>query len=325
MENATIVKLSPSETLVGVSTFEEAFGEHSEFKGRGRARRQKRRQARRLQRIHDRAERRKAKDEANADREDANAARDTAREAANPATDDASSDDSGSADDSSSQDPAAEDTGSDESADGFDGEYSGVTGIPPTNIDPKIMDLTNKIVWNQESQRRHAADMQRLNGNFNRIGEAAKRNPGERRKLGTLKEQIQAIELQIQKHKQREEYLMGILNKLYEGNPQIAMGMKLAQTNLQKSYDSKNAAEGQEMIKSTLFAMPKETVVEKSLNPQFGDQRIEIPASTTMNEATINADGNTVVKSPMPMGAKIIIGVAILGTLYYFAKKHKVI
>lgn len=54
---ATIVKLGPSDKLVGVVTFEEAFGEHSELRGRGRARRQKKR----LKRISDRAERKRAR------------------------------------------------------------------------------------------------------------------------------------------------------------------------------------------------------------------------------------------------------------------------
>ncbi len=54
---ATIVKLGPSDKLVGVVSFEEAFGEHSELRGRGRARRQKRR----MKRISDRSERKKAR------------------------------------------------------------------------------------------------------------------------------------------------------------------------------------------------------------------------------------------------------------------------
>lgn len=57
MENATIIKLEPNQQVQSVTTFEEAFGEHSNLHGKGRARRQ----ARKMQRIKNRGERKAAR------------------------------------------------------------------------------------------------------------------------------------------------------------------------------------------------------------------------------------------------------------------------
>lgn len=64
----TVITLGPGGGETQVVSFEEAFGEHSEFRGRGRSRKQARRmdrkkkkQERRMTKISDRAERRRAK------------------------------------------------------------------------------------------------------------------------------------------------------------------------------------------------------------------------------------------------------------------------
>jgi cobalamin biosynthesis protein CobT len=67
---ATIITLEPEVQIEGVS-FEEAFGESSELKGRGRERRRKRRQERRMKRIRDRQERKRAKQEMRAEQQEA--------------------------------------------------------------------------------------------------------------------------------------------------------------------------------------------------------------------------------------------------------------
>lgn len=67
---ATIVTLEPSVEIEGVS-FEQAFGETSELRGRGRERRRKRRQERRMKRIADRRERKKAKQEMRSEQQEA--------------------------------------------------------------------------------------------------------------------------------------------------------------------------------------------------------------------------------------------------------------
>ena len=63
MTNATIITLGGS-TLPSATSFEEAFGEFSEARGRGRARRQKRR----MERINSRKERRKARQDMRLDK-----------------------------------------------------------------------------------------------------------------------------------------------------------------------------------------------------------------------------------------------------------------
>ena len=67
---ATIITLEPEVQIEGVS-FEEAFGESSELKGRGRERRRKRRQERRMKRIRDRQERKRARQEMRGEQQEA--------------------------------------------------------------------------------------------------------------------------------------------------------------------------------------------------------------------------------------------------------------
>jgi hypothetical protein len=70
MEYARIIKLDAPLT-VSVSSFGEAFGEYSELRGRGRKKRQARRQERRMTRISDRATRKRAKQEMRAEQQEA--------------------------------------------------------------------------------------------------------------------------------------------------------------------------------------------------------------------------------------------------------------
>tara|TARA_R110000868_G_scaffold181220_7_gene422084 strand:- start:9225 stop:10544 length:1320 start_codon:yes stop_codon:yes gene_type:complete len=70
MENARIIKLDAPLTVT-VSSFGEAFGEYSELRGRGRKKRQARRQERRMTRISDRATRKRAKQEMRAEQQEA--------------------------------------------------------------------------------------------------------------------------------------------------------------------------------------------------------------------------------------------------------------
>lgn len=74
MGNARIIKLDEPLTVTA-STFEEAFGEYSELKGRGRKRRQARRQERRMTRIQNRAERKRARQAMRAEQQEARQAR----------------------------------------------------------------------------------------------------------------------------------------------------------------------------------------------------------------------------------------------------------
>lgn len=83
IEGTRIVKLSPSTESVKVATFEEAFGEHSEWRGHGRARRQKRakdRIAKRRERKQLRQQMRSEQQEARQQRKDTRHSRKKSRE-----------------------------------------------------------------------------------------------------------------------------------------------------------------------------------------------------------------------------------------------------
>jgi hypothetical protein len=86
MENARIIKLDMPLTVT-TSTFGEAFGEYSELKGRGRAKRQKRRQERRMTRISDRATRKRARQDMRAEQQEARQTRKDTRKSRKVARD----------------------------------------------------------------------------------------------------------------------------------------------------------------------------------------------------------------------------------------------
>lgn len=372
MENATIVRLSPSTNPVQIVDFMDAFGEHSELRGKGRARRQARRQARRKKRISDRIERKSMKQEARQARKDVRKTRRIARKEmgaeeepepepepetaeAEVAEDQYETPEQEEQTEDSGLDPAADENGEDLSEEYFDGDYSEARGgrgrarrqarraarkekraarkappveeappeesaeefegsgidaaqfssapasaapapvqaqaapvsatAPPAQaqanpaIHPHIGSLTNGIVWNREAARRHTMRRNNLHGQAQRLHPVK-----DRASLREFSARISRIDMEIQRHDARITDLENALKK-YGDHPHIPRGYKYAQTQLQKSRENAVNAQDQNRIKAT--------IVQQGLNPNFGDQRIEVPPASEMRTVDIqsNADG----------------------------------
>lgn len=191
---ATIIKLAPSNgstggvTTVTSATFEEAFGEFSEFRGRGRARRQARRQERRMRRINNRRQRKQARQAIRNDQQEARQSRKDTRktrrlsrkemgndgseeESQDQGQEEQSNDQQGSDEQYQEEQPQQEEQsfdegyadaqqeegGYEESDDsGFDGVMSGEDRFSEMNdeskvrVQPAVQDVAKKIEWNKE-------------------------------------------------------------------------------------------------------------------------------------------------------------------------------
>ncbi len=353
-EYATIVKLSPSTEPIGVVSFEQAFGEHSEFKGRGRARRQKRRQARRLKRIHDRQERQNLRQEGRLARKkrrkDAKNDGDEDEEA--PAEEGAAPEEGAPEEESQDQgqDPAAEE-GQDPAADeaeSFDGDYdsadgdydsadgdydsadgdydsaegdpdqSGAIGPMKKKLHPEIKELSKKIVWNKEAIRRHKNKKRKYEADFKRVGENNKNNT-HAPQLSKIRKVIQVEDMEIQKHEDRLKQLQDLMKTKFHKHPHVKHALKHAHGLLRKHKEKKASFDDQSKV--------QETLIDKSLDPSITTDKIEIPAQPVMRtvELSSSADGLGDKIKSMSFGTKLVIGVAVVGVLAYLAKKHKVI
>ncbi len=188
------------------------------------------------------------------------------------------------------------------------------------DIQPEIKDLTNRIVWNKEMMARYAADRKKLDDYYIQLGKTNKDKQG----LSEVKSKIEGQDLQIQKHQARIDDLNSHLKK-YGDHPHIIKGMTMAQTNLQKQKEAQMGEKDKSKIKDTL--------VGKSLNPEFMHQEIIVPPSPGEKkvELSSNADGGGAKSSTVtvPVGlsmtTKVVIGVAVLGVAYVLAKKYKYI
>lgn len=333
MENATVVTLSPSSSPI---TFEEV---HSELRGRGRARRKKRklaRQDKKLTRIKARGERkaarqtnRSAQQAARQDRKDVRKTRRAARkeigadEPEEETEEDTTTTQEGPADESAPDDYTADETSEDpeegdedtgeEEGDG-DGEYfEGAEG--PKAVDPTIAKLTSLITWNKEAIRRHKLEKERLKKAFNSL----LKNSPSRNALGLsrYKSSIDDQEFEIQKHESRIIDLENELAK-YGSNPQITLGYKLAETTLQKAKEKKTGA--------TDKARVVETLIQKGIPAEVSPNRIEIPATNRLRdiEITSSATGNEVVDSVVhSITVPQVVIVLGLGAAIWYMMKSK--
>ncbi len=311
MEAGTIVRLAPSDRLVSVSTFEEAFGEHSEFHGRGRARRQKRR----LDRIKNRAERKRARQTMRAEQQEARQSRKDTRKKRRVSR-------KAMGDEAEAEEPEEEETAEDQTAPEAEtdeeetdesGEYENATGTPvnPTAIHPKIKDLTKRVVWNREAMRRHQAQKNALQAQYNKAG----KDPYARRTLGQYRAPIEKLAMEIQKHEDRISHLENEL-KAFGDHPHIAQGYSIASTSLQRNKEGIANTQNQASVK-------KEIAPSKPLVTGLGSERIEIPATETPRtiELSSNAEGDK-EKKGLSVPVKIVIGVAAVGLLIVLANKY---
>jgi len=338
-QNATIVRLSPStggDNQISVVSFEEAFGEHSELHGRGRDRRQSRKMDRIAKKTDRKVARQGVKTAKKAAKQDRRAQQQEARqtrkdtrvtrrmdrkslrqesrqkpesppeeevtteeETQDVATQDSADQpqsDSGqgeySSDEAAVMDQFAPDNGEDEqddSSDSFDGDadsnaFTHDADGTSVSVDPAIADITKKIVWNQEAKRRvqkqkYDLDKQR----------AANKNNG--RALSHITSQMADLDMTIGKHDDRIDELNRQL-KTYGDHPHVGRGFHKAETELQKAKEVKSTSDDSAKI--------KDTIVSKGLDPQFGENRIDIPAYPALNEIEVqsNADGDQRIAIP---------------------------
>lgn len=161
MEGARIITLVDTPEQGGEVTFEQAFGEHSEWRGRGRARRQ----ARRMDRINKRRERKAAKQEARQERKNrrvegrnsrramkgqsqrdeemANAENEKAVEDLNPQEEESTGADQSS--DNSGEDQAPEELTQDSEAEDSESEFeAGSTSEYTSSFDAETSDASGK-------------------------------------------------------------------------------------------------------------------------------------------------------------------------------------
>ncbi len=404
MQNATIVRLAPSTTQVSVVSFEEAFGEHSEFRGRGRARRQERRQKRRMTRIANRGERKRARQgirneqqEARQDRKDIRKTRrvarkaigdeeeETAPEQETEQTEEGYAEDSAETSEDEYATPETQEEGSaeeydfengesaegsesfdgEDSSEAFDGEDSSEArggrarrqarrsarkekraarrNPPPPpedaaeeaesfdgdadsnqftsdatgssiKVEPSIQDLTKRIVWNKEAIRRHKLKKDRLIANSNAIFKSGRN----RQNLSKNQALIQAEDLEIQKHQDRLKQLEAKL-KTFGSHPHISSGFKQAEMTLQKSKENQTSVQDQQRIKAT--------IVSQSLHPEFGPERIDIPAQSEIRtvELTSGADGKGDAGKAITLGnPKVLLALGVAGlAIWYFGFRKK--
>lgn len=390
----TIIRLGndPSkEQSVTVATFEEAFGEHSEFRGRGRARRQarrldrkKKRQERRMTKLRNRQERKRLKQEMRDERVQSRLARKAARKASRHGGDDVddsaeqdnNAPDSGASDnlssndsqsqentstgyedtstDNSSQDDSSEDSaqddsdsgsdeggssedeGGDEGDSGFDGNYNGgaedsynsdlvgaedqysafaaeagMTGKP---IDPRIREITNKIVWNEEM-------LTRLRKKYKDEPES---RPATREKIHKVAARLKSLEARLSVYKKHPEKAL-----------EVGAGKHFAKRKLSEHTGRHVGEMKHEGVKPT--------VVEKNLHASISKNKIEVPGKkssangtglngldnqndfdaprTRVIELTSNADGATSDSSKHVKA--IVIGVGLGALAIYAIHKYK--
>lgn len=322
MENATIVTLGPSGEGVVTASFEEAFGEFSELRGRGRARRHKRRSERQQNRIARRRARKKGRQEIRAEQQDARftrrrkrrALRDERKEGGAEGEmdettqtemgDGASQDNSQGGgdyteqplgiatrededgaetqgDDSQDGDVyandnqgsgAAEGTGEDseEDSDSFDGvmgaedRFNELTD-GKVKISPIVADLTKKVEWNKELISKLNIQKAGLQGRNTDSSDVSKQ-------IAERKARIGELEAKLSEYSNCQgEYSMA------SGKPPMALLKRRQEEVLRGRNFARRYRKGHH-----------NTPVSKGLHPQFGSNRIVVPAQMKSNATGLN-------------------------------------
>lgn len=321
MENATIVTLGPSGEGVVTASFEEAFGEFSELRGRGRARRHKRRSERQQNRIARRRARKKGRQEIRAEQQEARLGRRRKRRALRDERkeggaegemdettqtemgDGASQDYQQGRADSSEQPTgapeqaedgaetqgddsqegdvyandnqgsgAAEGTGEDseEDSDSFDGvmgaedRFNELTD-GKVKISPIVADLTKKIEWNKELISKLNIQKAGLQGRNTDSSDVSKQ-------IAERKARIGELEAKLSEYSNCQgEYSMA------SGKPPMALLKRRQEEVLRGRNFARRYRKGH-----------RNTPVAKGLHPQFGSNRIVVPAQMKSNATGLN-------------------------------------
>lgn len=348
MEKPTIVTLDGSNEQDSTLTFEQAFGDYSEARGRRRgggflARMRAKRQARRIERIRMRAERKRARQQMRAEQQEARQMRKDTRKSRRVArksmgddgSDDAGSEDSGSEDSgsgsgsgsgygSSTQDTTEEPPSSNDgngegeyqttqdgdyeagvqeeeqvdNEQGISDEESGFTG--EVSFDGTIAMSEDDVRWNEyfssaEGSRKINPEIKKLARKIEQTKEFISRIENNLRGLiiaNADKTKIAHIRKQLAFYRNRLANLEGKLAgySSFEGDYSEARGGRRA-VSRRKAEVRHAKREARKERKAVIRANRKNarlerrgrgvTEVESGLNPELGDNSIEVPADET--------------------------------------------
>ncbi len=332
--DATIIKLTPRQGEVGAVSFEEAFGEHSELFGKGRARRQKRQ----MKRLTDKRARKKLKQEIRNDQQEARQGRKDKRHSRKKqrtdddavdnsvveeapvdetVTDQTSAEDQNTDDQSSQDDQSQDDQGGSEGeeAGSFDGEMM-ASAEGSAKIHPAIKHATERMAYHTEAIRRRKQHRNKVYNHSKALSSTGEGRVRNRELLSANNKQLQSHDIEIQKH---EEKLKGHQEglKKFGNHPHIAEGHRQAQANLQKHVEGRKEAENKAKV--------KETLVSTNLKPTIGNNRIEVAGSTGTKTVEMSSFDGAVIKSGMSTQTKWLIAIAAFGVAVVVAKKYKLI
>jgi|688.fasta_scaffold03477_9 hypothetical protein len=314
MENATIVTLGSPSNSSTVSNFEEAFGEFSEARGRGRARRQKRK----LSRIEMKSERRRARQKGRAEQQQARQSRlderkqrklarkemgesdEPEEETTSTETEGASESDSqatpqseggqsedGYQEDSSSEEEWGGSAPEDESAydeSGFDGiiatedYFSEFNDEGRVKVSPKVKDVTRKIEWNKElvSRLKNQRAKALKQGDKNAVSEIDSRIFGRMQRVAEL-------ENDIANYSNASGRSRGRGREVLKAKAMARKERMIAKRDGKKGRFSKLRERRRRRMDGG-----SETPIDSDLNPSVSSQRIEIPAGEKSSATGLN-------------------------------------
>jgi cobalamin biosynthesis protein CobT len=313
---ATIITLEPEVQIEGVS-FEEAFGESSELKGRGRERRRKRRQERRMKRIRDRQERKRAKQEMRAEQQEARQLRKDKRKSRRVARKEMGADESEEEEaqpasteeattDSSSQEnePQGENVGNDSSGDADTEELGDNQDV---NDEESSFDAETAGTESSFDDENYDSETSEETSEFR--GKLKRRNP-KNGQIGILRRRIRYYEIKL--NKLSETLKAGKLP-----SNKVAFYAKRLKAGSHFLSQMKNKLANMEKMQRQASSIP----VKADLQPQLSKNKIVVPAKgadgedTSMfdNDETSSFDGKAFVSKNK--GILIGLGIGIVAIL----------
>lgn len=313
---ATIITLEPEVQIEGVS-FEEAFGESSELKGRGRERRRKRRQERRMKRIRDRQERKRAKQEMRAEQQEARQLRKDKRKSRRVARKEMGADESEEEEtkptsteeattDSSSQEnePQGENVDNDSSGDADTEELGDNQDV---NDEESSFDAETAGTESSFDDENYDSETSEETSGFR--GGLKRRNP-KNGQIGILRRRIRNLEIKL--NRVSEMLKAGKLP-----SNKVAFYAKRLKAGSHTLSQMKNKLANMEKMQSQASSIP----VKAELQPQLSQNKIVVPAKgadgedTSMfdNDETSSFDGKAFVSKNK--GILIGLGIGIVAIL----------
>lgn len=316
MEGARIITLVDNPVETGAVTFEEAFGEQSELRGRGRARRQ----ARRMDRINKRRERKAAKQEARQERKNrrvegrnnrramkgqsqreeemANAENEKAVEALDPQEDDSTGMDQSQ--DNSGEEQAPEELDQNSEAEDSESEFeAGSTSEYTSSFDAETSDASGK-------KPRPLADRFRWHKKMIEVQNA---------KIAALKAEMQSGKMPSNKLAHSAKLI-----KKYQGIIQKS-NERIAELRQRRAALEKGGAHGKPHAQKNPL-----TPVSRGLNAKLSTNKIEVPANSSADGDDFNSaegddfasfDAKEVIKKNKNVLIGVGVAVAVIAGLHF--------